>query len=164
MAMTLVERIKNWFDDGSLGNWKYEERERESGMLLVMGFKGKKASYRMYIDIKEQAEQVIIYSMLPQSAEEEKRPLVAEFLTRANYGIRLGNFEMDYSDGEIRYKTSLDVSDLDPDKITDKMIERIMSANISTVERYYKGIVGINMGFIDSPEKAIAEIEDISEI
>lgn len=30
----------------------------------------------------------------------------AEFLTRANYGLVFGNFEMDMHDGEIRYKPS----------------------------------------------------------
>ncbi len=34
---------------------------------------------------------------------------VAEFITRANFGIVIGNFEIDFSDGEIRYKTSIDV-------------------------------------------------------
>ena len=34
---------------------------------------------------------------------EIKRQDIAEYLTRANYGMVMGNFEMDYSDGEIRY-------------------------------------------------------------
>jgi len=44
-----------------------------------------------------------------------KRGAVAEFINRANYGIIIGNFEMDFADGEIRYKTSIDVQG---DKLT----------------------------------------------
>ena len=39
---------------------------------------------------------------------EEMRVPMAEFLTRANYGLRIGNFEMDFEDGEVRYKSSVD--------------------------------------------------------
>lgn len=34
---------------------------------------------------------------------------VAEFIARGNFGIVIGNFEIDFSDGEIPYKTSIDV-------------------------------------------------------
>lgn len=41
---------------------------------------------------------------------EDRRLALAEFLTRANYGLFIGNFEMDWQDGEVRYKTSIDVA------------------------------------------------------
>ena len=44
---------------------------------------------------------------------------MAEYLHRANYGLRVGNFELDYDDGEIRYKTYIDA---DFTEITDKTI------------------------------------------
>ena len=37
-----------------------------------------------------------------------KLAAMAEFLCRANYGVFNGNFEMDYDDGEIRYKSYVD--------------------------------------------------------
>jgi len=37
---------------------------------------------------------------------------VNEFLTRANYGLNIGNFEMDFQDGEIRFKTAIDVEEV----------------------------------------------------
>jgi hypothetical protein len=36
-----------------------------------------------------------------------KRQEVAEMVTRLNYGLCLGNFEMDYYDGEVRFKSTL---------------------------------------------------------
>jgi len=44
-----------------------------------------------------------------------------KFLTRANYGMMIGNFEMDFTDGEIRYKTSIDV---EGDKLSSALIKR----------------------------------------
>ena len=40
--------------------------------------------------------------------EPAKLAAMAEFICRANYGVFNGNFEMDYSDGEIRYKSYVD--------------------------------------------------------
>ncbi|MDJ1171766.1 hypothetical protein PMG71_20260 [Roseofilum sp. BLCC_M154] len=34
---------------------------------------------------------------------------MAEFLTKANYGMILGDFELDLTDGELRDKTSIGV-------------------------------------------------------
>jgi hypothetical protein len=36
-----------------------------------------------------------------QRARRERAP-PAEFITRANYGLIIGNFELDFEDGEIR--------------------------------------------------------------
>ena len=50
----------------------------------------------------------LVYTTLLQAVPEEKRSAVAEFITRANYGLPGGNFEMDWRDGELRYKVFLD--------------------------------------------------------
>ena len=43
--------------------------------------------------------------MLPTHVREDKRDVVCRYITRANYGLRNGNLEMDLDDGEVRYKT-----------------------------------------------------------
>ena len=48
---------------------------------------------------------------------------MAEFLTRANYGIMIGNFEMDFNDGEVRYKGALEYADGD---VTIMMIDNLI--------------------------------------
>ena len=62
---------------------------------------------------------------------------MAEFVTRANRGMRIGNFELDFDDGEIRYKTSMDVEGGD---LTDKMIDNLLRANLTTTDRYFTGL------------------------
>ena len=46
-----------------------------------------------------------VYAISPVGADVsnlEERAAMAEFLCRANYGMRYGNFEMDLQDGELR--------------------------------------------------------------
>jgi hypothetical protein len=61
---------------------------------------------------------------------EAKRQAMAEFLTRAKYGLCMGNFEMDFGDGEVRYKASLDIAD---GELTAKMIEVLHMVSLSWI-------------------------------
>ncbi len=80
---------------------------------------------------------------------------MAEFLTRANYGLVIGNFEMDFGDGEVRYKTSIDV---EGDRLTSALIKQMVYINVLMMDRYLPGIMKVAFGNAD-PARAIAEIE-----
>ncbi len=105
--------------------------------------------------IKMEMEQFLFYVVAPVKAPEEKRPAVAEFITRANYGLRIGNFEMDYRDGEVRYKSSLD---FEGEILTPGLIKAAIYPAVYTMDRYLPGLMGVIYGH-QSPEEAIAEIE-----
>ena len=78
-------------------------------MRFGWDFKGKTGRWECIARAREEERQIIFYSIIDVFAPEDKRHLVAELLTRANFGMIIGNFEMDFSDGELRFKTSLDV-------------------------------------------------------
>ena len=61
---------------------------------------------------------------------------IAELLTRANYGIRIGNFERDYSDGEIRDKSSLD---FECQSLTPTLIRNSIYPAVQTMDYYLPG-------------------------
>ena len=44
-----------------------------------------------------------VHGLYPISVPAERRSVVAEFLTRINWGIKAGAFQMDWSDGELRF-------------------------------------------------------------
>ena len=85
----------------------------------------------------------------PIHAEEEKRDDMAEFLTRANYGLSLGDFEMDYDDGEIQYKMALD---LEGDEAgtnvlpTHEQMANVIGLSASMFRKYGKGILSVSYG------------------
>ncbi|HST05674.1 MAG TPA: YbjN domain-containing protein [Chloroflexia bacterium] len=88
-------------------DWPATQVEGQTAMS--MNFQGQNGRWGCLGRVDEEKQLVLFYSYCPIKAPEEKRPILADFLTRANYGLYVGNFEMDYNDGEIRYKTSLDV-------------------------------------------------------
>ncbi len=127
----------------------------EGRPVIRTGFQGDSGQWTCYAQVREDAEQFIFYSLCPVNAPEEMRPWVAEYLTRANYGLLLGNFEMDFGDGEIRFKTSIDV---EGDRLTTALTRQLVYSNVVMMDRYLPGLMKVIYGGL-SPSEAIAEID-----
>ncbi len=123
--------------------------------MIFLGMNGKNTSLECIVTENEKMEQVTIYASLPNRVPEELRGKAAEYLTRANWGLRNGNFEMDYSDGEVRYKTFVDI---EGSQLVPKMVQNLFTANIMTADRYFPGLQKVIYGGM-APEAAITEIE-----
>ena len=120
-----------------------------------MGYSGSNGQMACYAQIRVDLEQFIFYVMCPVKAPEEKRLAVAEFIARANYGMRIGNFELDFSDGEVRYKSSLDFEGV---LLEPLLIRNAIYPAAQTMNRYLPGLMGVIYSN-KTPEEAIAEIE-----
>ncbi|MCE9531052.1 MAG: YbjN domain-containing protein [Planctomycetes bacterium] len=138
--------------------WKYEILEGES--VLRFHFKGRSGRMLCYADVEEEKDWLIFYSYLPVNAPPEKMQTAAEFITRANRGMRIGNFELDFEDGEIRYKTSIDI---EGGELTNKMFHNLLQANLSTMDRYFSGIMELIYSE-KSPKELIQKIEGAAEL
>jgi hypothetical protein len=136
-------------------DWKFNVVKDDTALML--SFRGEAGSWQCFATVDEEKQWFTFYSILPSNVPEEKRVEIAEFITRANYGLVIGNFEMDYADGEVRYKTSVDV---EGGELTPKMIENLMRANLMTMDRYFAGVMGVLYGDRD-PAEAIAEMEEL---
>ena len=134
-------------------DWKFEQFEGKP--ILRMGFSGDNGKWTCVARAIEDAQQFIFYSIAPINVPEEKRVEMAEFITRANYGMRIGNFEMDFSDGELRYKSSIDVED---DCLSAPLIKHMVYPNVMMMDKYLPGIMGILYAG-KSPQQAVEEIE-----
>ncbi len=127
----------------------------EGKTILRMGFDGSSGMWNVFVQTKEENRQAMVYSVSSHKVPEDQRQRAAEFLTRANYGLPYGNFELDFSDGEVRFKTCIDV---EGGTLTDTMIKNLMYANVSAMDRYQAGLLRVIFGDT-SPAEAITVIE-----
>jgi len=118
-------------------------------------YRGKHGELRCFAQVRVDLEQFVFYAMAMVNVPEDVRPSVAEFITRANYGLRIGNFEMDYSDGEVRYKSSVDFED---EVLTYSFIKRAIYPAVQTMDKYLPGLLKVAFG-AQSPVEAIREVE-----
>lgn len=96
-----------------------------------------------FAQARNEESQLLFYAYCPESVPEDRRLAMSEFLTRANYGLVLGNFEMDMNDGEVRFKTSIDVEGT---TLTPELIKPIIYANVLTADEYLPGIFAVMRG------------------
>lgn len=127
----------------------------EGKYAFNMSYSGKNGDLRCLAIIRVDLEEFIFYAVAPIKVPETVRVAVAEYLTRANYGLRIGNFEMDYSDGEVRYKSSLD---FEGQALTSGLIRNAIYPAVHTMDRYLAGLLRVSFGGA-TPLEAIEEIE-----
>jgi hypothetical protein len=146
----ILEALKTFFTNDE---WPFNEIEGKPS--LRTGYRGKNGNWNCYAQAREEQHIIMFYSVCPINAPEDKRQLVAEYISRANYGQLIGNFEMDFTDGEIRYKTSLDVENAE---LTSALIHNLVYANVWSMDNYLPGIMSVVYAGV-SPQEAIKKIE-----
>ncbi|MEE2787874.1 MAG: YbjN domain-containing protein [Myxococcota bacterium] len=147
---TLYETVVNFFQEDG---WPVHLLDEDAG--LQTAFRGETGQWVCQALVSERLEQMRFYSLAPIRVPDTKMTAAAEFLTRANFGLTIGNFELDFDDGEVRYKTSLDV---EGDRLTHALCRQIVVANVVMMDRYLPGLMAVISG-AQSPAQAIANIE-----
>lgn len=141
--------VRFFSEDG----WAFYRNEGEP--ILQMGFKGKSGNWTCYAHSLDDSRRFIFLSVMESSVPEDRRLAIAEFLTRANYALFLGSFELDFSDGEVRYKTAMAVED---GELTQEMIKTMVYTNVMSMDRYLPGIMSVIYSGA-CPADALAQIE-----
>lgn len=72
---------------------------------------------------------------------EAKRQIASDFLTYANYGLTLGNFELDHSDGEVGFKAAVPYMG---SELSKEMVKQMAGACFSTMDRYLPGLMAVS--------------------
>ena len=146
---SLIESVVNYFQTDE---WPIE---LTNGNVVRTAFRGDNGQWSCNGWVREAEEQFVFYSVCPLSVPEARYMAIAEFITRANYGMVIGNFEMDFSDGEVRYKTSIDV---EGSELTLEICRQVVITNVMLMDRYLPGIMAVITG-AQTPAQAIAQIE-----
>ena len=97
----------------------------------------------------------VFYIDFREKATETARSNVVEFITRANFGIIFGNFEIDLEDGTVRYKTSIDFQD---DELSYALVRNVIFSARDGAKLYGKELQNV-MKSLKSPVDAISDIE-----
>ena len=153
---SILETVMDFF---TAEDWPFARTNDPSTLRLA--FRGNNGLWTCYARVKEPEGTFVFYSICPVNAPETKRLAMAEFLTRANFGLVNGNFEMDFNDGEIRYKTGIVVKGahkvlVKQSRLTVALLKQLVYGNVMMMDQYLPGIMGLLERDI-SPREAIGE-------
>lgn len=153
-----AEAVKNFLTEN---DWKYQFDE-EVGMFemnLKIRARIQKIEYLISIEKKE----IVMYGVAPigvDPCDTERMAQMAEFICRANYGIKNGGFELDFRDGEIRYKCYVDCANLIP---SDEVIRNGILCIGVMYEHYSEGILDVVIGGKSAAEALEENEEELPE-
>lgn len=132
----------------------WHPRQLGDAPIYQMSFAGEHGPITCYAQVRVEEEILLCYAVAPAQVEEAARPAVAEFIARANYGLWIGNFEMDWDDGEVRYKSSLDFEGV---ALTPELIRNAFFPAVQMMVCYLPGLVSVLGG--RSPAEALAQVD-----
>lgn len=145
------ENIANAINDFlTTDDWHYSFDEQKGIFKFGLCLKGKIKKINYIIYVKDDA--YLVYANPPIGADEDDKRMMsemAEFVCRANYGLKSGNFELDMNDGEVRFKCYVDCDGVVP---MTEIVKNSIYCPATMFERYGDGIVGIIFGDVSGKE------------
>lgn len=153
----LVNCVKQFLVDD---DWHFSFDENTGVFDFRLRVKSKIQKINYIIDVHE--DEVIVYGMCPIGADHTDSNMMAqmaEFLCRANYGLKNGCFELDFRDGEIRFKSFIDCDNVLP---STEVIKNSIHCTAAMYDRYAPGILDIIFSGCTGKE-AIAKCEKSPE-
>jgi hypothetical protein len=150
-ATQLLNMVKDNFEEKG---FRFGVHPDDNLISIVFPMEGKFS--RVNVHIRFHDEHYIVNAYVPLNADKDCMHNVADYITRANYGLAFGNFELDFADGDIRYRLTNDCEDRE--SLSDSLIMKPISIALSVIKKYGDGLAAVIFG-AKSPEDAINEAE-----
>ena len=150
----LFSTITSYMDEAE----RHYEADVEDG-VISLDMQGDDGEWSIYISVIDDDEirRVLIHSYLSVRIPEINRLKVAEQIARFNYDMSMGNFGLSMDDGNVFFKTAVDLAD---GQITPIMFERMYGLNACVMNDHYAQILSVGFGGevqVKAPAEAIPE-------
>jgi hypothetical protein len=123
--------------------------------IVSTSIKGDVGTYRFMALVGKSGDLFQVYGQSPVSVPVGARPAIAEAIARANFSLRIGQFELDCDDGELSFYIA---HILHGDLLEDEVIERMFVTSISMLNRYLPAFLSVIYGN-ELPKDAIQHVE-----
>lgn len=154
---TYSVRISNLIKEFlSMDGWHYSFDDKSGTFQFGLNISAKIKNIKYLIDVDNDS--YIVYAYCPIGADADNIVMMhrmSDFICRANYGLKNGNFELDMRDGEIRYKCYTDCENNIPPV---EIIRTSVYCPAAMFERYGTGIAEIIFNNAE-PQKTIIKSE-----
>lgn len=133
--------VKTFLEDDE---WKYSFNEKKG--VFHFGLRIRSKIQRINYVIHVYKDEMITYGISPVAADPDNPEIMrqmAEFICCANYGLKNGCFELDFRDGEIRFKSFIDCDHQLPSA---EVVENSVRCTAAMFQYYAAGFTDIIFG------------------
>ncbi len=115
------------------------EVDEENGLVRTR-IEGDNGGWQVIAALLAHDHTCLVLSPFPQKCPARRRGPCAELLTRINFGRTMGCFEMDYEDGEIRFKTTLSFAQ---ESFNTENLNNLLMFNLASMDRFLPVIMSV---------------------
>lgn len=115
---------------------------------------GQPDAFDVVVQWSDEDQTVIAYAVSAHRVPADRRASVMELVTRINFGLVIGCFELDLDDGELRFRASVDLEGATQDATG---MKNVVFAAAATYARYQPSLVDVVGGMV--ARDALARID-----
>lgn len=136
----LILAVRNYLDKN---DWHYKYDSEKQRITCGVSLESKLKHADMTVIFNDNG--FTVYGTSQLSADNSSMAEVAKYLHGANYGLRNGNFELDFRDGEVRYKVYVNTKTLT--SLPNDIIDDAVLLPFIMLDKYGNGLAAVIMGF-----------------
>ena len=144
------EKLIQHLDENDVSYMTCDEKQS-----VYADFRGQVGTYRVVVQVNDDDELLHVVGFAPVRVQEGSRSAIMETITRANLGMKVGKFEMDLDDGELRFYAA---QILMHGRLEDAVIERMMGTTVSMLDMYLPAVLSVIFGN-ELPQDAVKCVE-----
>ena len=144
------EKLIQHLDSKSIGYWP-----RHEDQSICTDFRGDVGTYRVIARIEADNGLFQVFGYSPIRVPAGARSAVSETVIRANHGLKVGKFELDFDEGELCFQASQILPD---GNLEDEIIHRLIGTTMSMLDIYLPAILSVIYGN-ELPKDAIKHAE-----
>ncbi len=148
---TAFEELVRLFDERDIGYSTSDDQ------VLRTDLRGDAAMYRVIARVEADSDLFQVFGYSPIRVPDGCRPAIAEAVARANYGLRLGKFELDLDDGDLRFQTAQIMTG---DSVGEEVIDRMISATLNMLDTYFPAFMSVIYAN-ELPKDAVERVEAV---
>lgn len=131
-------------------DWNYQLDEQKELIRMNLTLNNKMKKVHIVIDLRDDKYLVFMsYPLYAEHEDKEQMMQMSDLLTRINYSLMFGCFEMDHRDGEVRFRLAVDCEDSLPSR---EIVKNSIMRAAATCNRYGNAIVQVMMGVATGEE------------
>ena len=119
--------------------------------LLHAGFRGKHGNFRCVAAVDEPDDLLQVVSFLPFVVPPDKLAAAAELCARLSYGMKMGRFELDPANGDLRFHT---YGAYPKGELKDAVVHRVLGVNLAMVDLHFPAFISVIYGNVSPAEAA----------
>lgn len=128
-------------------DWHYTLDKESNVIRCGVNLNNRLQECKIIIDIRD--DKYLVYGLINLNCDEAHKNEMAKLIAMINYGLIFGNFELDYSDGEVRYKTATNCKNSIP---SNEIIEDSIMIPAFMFNRFGDAIIEVMFGIKDAQE------------